>query len=106
MSRKLVRRIALEPVESSNVEQVGYDETLEQLYVGFKGGGDALYVYSQVPRKKFDDLMTADSVGSFLAKHIKGEHPFAKLPVIDADDEGVAEALHTLDSLEAIIEKR
>ena len=66
-------------VESSNVDQVGYDTEKKELHVRFKGNA-ATYCYADVPVEKFNELKAAKSVGKYLNKSIKGVHVFDKLP--------------------------
>lgn len=63
-------------VDSSNVEQLGYDADRMELHVLFKNG--ALYVYSDVPAPVFEDLLVAPSVGSFLNREIKNVYSYAR----------------------------
>jgi len=63
-------------VQSSNIEAVGYDESAEQLHVQFLSGG--YYVYHDVPREVFQELMYAPSKGSFLNREIKNRYHFTK----------------------------
>lgn len=63
-------------VDSSNVEAIGYDDATQELHVRFLSGG--YYVYSEVPRHVFDDLMSAPSKGSFLNREIKGVYHYTK----------------------------
>lgn len=63
-------------VDSSNIEAVGYDDTSQELHVQFRKSG--YYVYHQVPRQIFDDLLNAPSKGSFLNREIKNVYQFAK----------------------------
>lgn len=63
-------------VDSSNVEAVGYDDDTRELHVRFVSGG--YYIYHEVPRQIFDDLMNAPSKGSFLNREIKGVYQFTK----------------------------
>jgi len=63
-------------VDSSNIEAVGYDDGSQELHVQFISGG--YYVYRDVPRQIFDDLMSAPSKGSFLNREIKGVYQFTK----------------------------
>jgi hypothetical protein len=65
------------PVESSNVESVGYDADSEELHVQFKGGG--LYRYEGVPQETHTDMMGSDSIGKFIDQSVKGQFPFTKL---------------------------
>lgn len=63
-------------VDSSNIEAVGYDDETQELHVQFLSAG--YYIYSDVPRKIFDDLMNAPSKGSFLNREVKGIYQFTK----------------------------
>jgi len=56
-------------VESSNLESVGYDEENEILEVEFKSG--AVYRYYDVPPEVYEELMTADSHGSYFYWNIR-----------------------------------
>ena len=63
-------------VDSSNVESIGYDDEKQELHVRFLSGG--YYIYHEVPRQIFDDLMNAPSKGSFLNREMKGVYQFTK----------------------------
>ena len=63
-------------VNSSNIEQVGYDEQGMELHVTFKDG--AHYVYYEVPAEVFDQLLNAVSPGSFLNRELKNVYNYAK----------------------------
>ncbi len=63
-------------VDSSNIEAVGYDDDSQELHVQFLSSG--YYIYSDVPREIFDDLMNAPSKGSFLNREVKGIYQFTK----------------------------
>lgn len=69
--------MAMQPVESSQIAAVGFDEESFTLDVEFKRGG--LYRYFDVSPEVFDDLLKAGSVGSFFGKEIKGKYRFEKL---------------------------
>lgn len=69
-------------VESSNVARVGFLEYYEdpetgELYADFKNG--TTYVWSDVGRELYDELLGAPSKGSFLNRHIVGQYPSRKL---------------------------
>jgi hypothetical protein len=66
-----------EPVSSSNVAEVGYDENQRVLEVKFKNGG--LYQYFEVPSRIYSDLLQAASVGKFLNANVKGSYRYAKV---------------------------
>lgn len=65
------------PVDSSNVESVGYDEGSSTLQVSFKKGG--MYQYFDVPKDVFEALRDASSVGGYLASHIKGRFRYSRV---------------------------
>jgi hypothetical protein len=63
-------------VDSSNIDQVGYQEDTMELHIAFKGG--AQYVYHDVPAHIFDQLMDAPSKGSFLNREVRTVYNFTK----------------------------
>jgi len=58
-----------EPVESSNIESIGYDVGSRILEVEFKNGG--IYQYKGILQEVYKELMEADSFGSYLHQVIK-----------------------------------
>lgn len=58
-----------QPVSSSNISSVGYDERTQTLEVEFHSR--AVYQYYGVPSAIFHGLLTASSVGSFFAVNVK-----------------------------------
>ena len=67
---KAVRR---RPVTSSAVSSVGYDAVSSQLEVEFVDGD--VYRYSLVPRWRVEELLAADSIGSYVNREIKPRYP-------------------------------
>lgn len=63
-------------VDSSNVEQVGYQEDQMELHVVFRDGSH--YVYQEVPAEIFDQLLVASSKGSFLNREVKNVYNYVK----------------------------
>lgn len=59
-------------VKSSNVQAVGYDGARNELHVQYKSGGH--YVYVGVRADLYQRALGAESVGSFLHKHVKGKY--------------------------------
>ena len=57
----------MNPVDSTNLESVGYDGT--NLFVRFKNG--SIYVYFHVLESLYQKLLIAESKGKFLNKHVK-----------------------------------
>ena len=68
----------LTPVESSNIESVGYDPGTHRLYVRFLQSGQA-YVYYDVDERVFEDFLAADSKGRFLNSEIRGAFAYRRL---------------------------
>jgi KTSC domain len=66
-----------EPVDSSTLASVGYDETQFLLELEFRSG--ELYQYFGPPHNIHRDLMTADSKGRFFNQHIRHRFPFIRL---------------------------
>lgn len=66
-----------DPVVSSNVASVGYDEESGTLEVEFHNG--SVYQYFDVPNAIYAGLISADSVGGFLAAHVKGTHRYSRV---------------------------
>jgi len=62
---------------SSNVAAIGHDGNSDTLQVEFHNGGT--YQYFDVPEHLFESLRDADSVGGFLAAHIKGSYRYSKV---------------------------
>ena len=65
------------PVESSSIDAVGFDPASKRLYVRFRSG--YTYVYYEVAKSVFDDLLGADSKGRFLNQEIKGAYDYRRL---------------------------
>lgn len=79
--------IDMKEVVSSNITKIGFklydDSDVHRpefrsgvLRVQYKYG---LYDYSDVTEVKYKKLLESDSIGKFIAKFIKGVHPFVKL---------------------------
>ena len=64
-------------VSSSNIAAVGYDAESESVYVEFLNG--STYRYSRVSKGEFENLKTADSVGSYFNRNYKNAYPFEKV---------------------------
>ena len=56
-------------VRSSNIESVGYEEHSQTLGVRFYGGGE--YHYSGVPRRVYEGLLSASSVGRYFDRYVQ-----------------------------------
>ena len=67
----------LQTVESSMIHAVGYDEEQEILEVVFNSGN--VYQYTEVPKNVYDELMAADSKGSYMNSCVIDCYPYNKL---------------------------
>lgn len=61
--------IPMEPVESSNLAQIGYDDDSQTLRIEFHSG--SVYDYYDVPYPIFWGLRRADSKGKFHHRYIR-----------------------------------
>lgn len=66
-----------EPVTSTNVAEIGYDEEQRTLEVLFRNG--TLYQYFEVPPHIFTELIKAGSPGQYLNAIIKGHFRYARV---------------------------
>ncbi|MEG4632771.1 KTSC domain-containing protein [Microcoleus sp. AR_TQ3_B6] len=64
----------LQPVESSMIKAVGYDETTSNLEVVFNSG--KTYLYSEVPNNVYLELMDSDSKGSYMRSCVIDCYPY------------------------------
>lgn len=69
--------VELSPVDSSNIEAVGFDPDAGELHVRFKGG--KTYCYSGRTQAEHDALVQADSIGAHFHKHLRGAKEFRQL---------------------------
>lgn len=72
-----MREIQRTPVSSSNVATVGYDCDEMILEVEFRNG--CVYQYLNVPEMVFQSLISAGSVGIYLAREVKPTYPYRRL---------------------------
>lgn len=64
-------------VSSSNLQAVEYDPDTLVLRVTFKNGGQ--YEYEGVLQEVVDEMMSADSQGSYFHKNVRMNYPFTKI---------------------------
>jgi hypothetical protein len=64
-------------VISSNLHSVGYDTNTRVLEVEFNSGG--IYRYSGVPDYIYENLMRANSKGTYFDEIIKNVYPFVEI---------------------------
>lgn len=65
------------PVHSSNVKTVGYDPVTFTLVIEFTNG--RAYEYGGVHETTYHALMSAESVGKYFMREIRGNYPEAEI---------------------------
>lgn len=70
-------------LKSSNILEIGYDESTGELRVHFKGKANSRYVLSGVPPEVFKDFLESPSPGKFYAQNCAGIFKYRRL----AEDE-------------------
>ncbi|KPL91323.1 KTSC domain-containing protein [Herpetosiphon geysericola] len=65
------------PVDSSNLASVGYDATNQTLEIEFQNR--SIYQYFEVPEDMYNELMQADSHGSYFNGYIRGAFMYRKV---------------------------
>lgn len=64
-------------VDSTSLDQIGFDDDNRELHVVFKNG--ERYVYSDVSREVWDAFRDAPSKGAFLNRELKAKgYPYRK----------------------------
>lgn len=74
----------LEPVKSSYIRKIGYDEEKKELRVRFRNG--VTWKYADVPASAHVSLLLSDSIGRFFSQEIKGSFNGRKVEE-EEDDE-------------------
>jgi KTSC domain len=64
-------------VDSSAVRSVGYDEDRHELEIEYAEGG--VYRYSLVPRRSYEELLAAPSIGAYVATQVKPRYPVSEV---------------------------
>jgi KTSC domain len=67
----------LKQLASDMLVAAGYDREARILEVIFKTGGK--YRYKKVPPDEYDGLMSAESIGQYMHKHIIGRYPYERV---------------------------
>lgn len=65
-----------QPVNSSNLVSIGYEEGSSTLEVEFKG--NIIYRYYNVPGFEYERLMAANSHGIYFNANIKDNYPYER----------------------------
>lgn len=67
----------LEQLDSEMLLAAGYDQNSRILQVVFRTGGT--YRYKNVPSEKYDELLSAESIGQYMHKHIIGHYDYEQV---------------------------
>ena len=67
----------LKAVQSEMLNLVGYDPQAQILEVIFNSGDH--YRYFEVPPSEYEGLMSADSIGQYMHKHIIGHYDYERV---------------------------
>jgi hypothetical protein len=67
--------VDMQYVQSSSIEQVGYDAEANELHVIFKDSG-AHYVYFAVAPEVHEEFLNASSLGNFFNRNIRNAYQF------------------------------
>ena len=65
------------PVQSSNIASIGYDEVRYILEVEFRTG--SVYQYYNVPKSVYKGLINASSHGTYLGRYVKDVYRYRKV---------------------------
>jgi hypothetical protein len=68
-----------QPVSSSSVDSIGYDDAPRTLEIAFKTGG--VYRYYGVEAEVFEQLMKASSKGRFVNAYVRNAYPFSRIEI-------------------------
>lgn len=68
--------IERQPVASSDIASVGYDDATQTLEIEFKATG--VYRYFSVPAQVAAGLLATPSPGKYFRQHIKGKYAWEK----------------------------
>jgi len=71
--------ILLKKIISSNIDSIGYDNSMNILLVEFKTG--VLYQYENISSELYESLLNAKSIGKFFASNIKGKYPYKEVKI-------------------------
>jgi hypothetical protein len=69
--------VDMQYVQSSSIEQVGYDSAAHELHIVFKDSG-AYYIYFAVPSEVYEEFVNASSLGNYFNRQIKRVYDYRK----------------------------
>lgn len=68
----VVTNIKRQPVKSTNIKSMGYDEKSRTVEIEFHKG--AIWQYSPIMPKAWQEFSNADSKGTYFAQYIRGNN--------------------------------
>jgi hypothetical protein len=71
------KKMNRDPVASSNLVSVGYDESSQTLEIEFSNG--TIYQYYNVSPALYEQMMQAPSKGQYLNVYIRNAYPFSRV---------------------------
>jgi hypothetical protein len=66
-----------QPVQSSDLNSVGYDNEGHILEIAYNSGG--IYQYQNVPEEVYSQLLSAPSKGKYFHAFIKNKYPYRRV---------------------------
>jgi uncharacterized protein len=76
LSEAEVEKMERNPVFSSTIISIGYDEAAETLEIEFKSG---IYQYYNVPKTIYEQFIESDSKGQFFHLYVKNGFPYSRV---------------------------
>lgn len=70
------------PVESSNVQEIGYDDDTETFFVKFSPKGNypgTVYAYYGVEPEIYEQFMMSPSKGKFVWTHLRDRYEYERI---------------------------
>ncbi len=72
--------IKFRDVDSTNIAKIGYCEKTNSIGVKFNASDD-IYLYFGVPSSVYENLVDADSIGSYFSQNIKNNYLNTKIVI-------------------------
>ena len=71
--------VIIETPESSRISKVAYHQSTKLLQIQFIDKNNNIYNYKNVPKEKFEELISSESVGKAFQTLIYKEYPYYKI---------------------------
>ena len=79
-----ITTIKMKEVDSSAISYLGYENNI--LIVVFSNSYDRCYVYNEIPKSIYNELISAESIGHYFNTEIKGEYPSNRIDGVEVID--------------------